>query len=143
MADLGAQKPDSIFLSEFPIGDRGLTPYRDTKLEEKFSRIWEIRDAVLKSLEEARQAKTLGHPREARIRLSVPEDGERALRAAREDLARLFLVSELELVRGARIEVAVERAAGSKCARCWTYATTVGKSAKHSDLCGRCVEAVQ
>ena len=137
-----AGKEDSVLLAEFPEPGM-LKGWRDTAIEERYAGVWQVRDLVLKALEDSRRAKVIGHPREARVVLSVDASAAKALGAVNEDLARLFLVSELELVRD-RPEVAVEIAVapGRKCARCWVHSRAVGKSAKHPELCDRCQEAL-
>jgi isoleucyl-tRNA synthetase len=139
----GGQKRDSIFLSSFPAGKEGLDSWRDLALEERFQPVWAVREQVLKALEEARQAKTIGHPREARVVLTVDPAAKTALSATREDPARLFLVSELEIKPGLKVEALISRATGAKCARCWQYKQEVGKNSAHPDLCERCIEAIQ
>ena len=134
--------PESVFLAEFPSGENGLTAWRDLKIEENFLEIWKIRDVVLKSLEEARQLKTIGHPREAKVLLTIDPTGEKFLKSTREDLSRLFLVSEVELKSGSAVQATIGPASGQKCARCWTYSKAVGLSKKHPALCDRCAEAV-
>ena len=42
-----------------------------------------------------------------------------------------------------RVAIAVERAAGGKCDRCWTYSTAVGSSTEHPLLCERCEPVVR
>ncbi|NBQ65558.1 MAG: hypothetical protein EBT95_08535 [Verrucomicrobia bacterium] len=34
-------------------------------------------------------------------------------------------------------------ARGKKCVRCWKHEETVGRDATHTELCGRCAEAVK
>ncbi len=131
-------KEESVLLSSFPKAEG----WRNTALEERFAGIWAVRDVVNKSLEEARQAKSIGHPREAKVTLTVDAAARAALGATKEDLPRLFLVSELELKDGASVSTQVSRASGEKCARCWTFSTYVGKDSTHPDLCDRCVQAV-
>lgn len=42
------------------------------------------------------------------------------------------------------VTVAVVRAAGSKCARCWNYSAAVGSAdAEHTELCERCAPVVR
>jgi isoleucyl-tRNA synthetase len=136
-------KPESVFFADYPRHQAELSKWSDPKLEEIFSGIWSVRDVVLKALEEARQAKTIGHPREAKITLITDAESKAMLSGTREDMTRLFLVSELEIKSGDTLQATVSRAAGEKCARCWTYSTEVGKNQLHPDLCNRCVEAVQ
>jgi len=82
--------PSSVFLTDFPAGKTGLGEWRDAKLEEQYAPIWAIREHVLKALEESRQAKVIGHPREAKILLKVDSASEDALKSTGEDLSRLF-----------------------------------------------------
>lgn len=133
------ERTSSVFLSEMP---GKIEAWENPGLEASFSGIWGVRDLVLKSLEEARQGKVIGHPREARVNLTVDPKTDQILRSVKEDLARIFLVSELQLKTGAEIRSEIERASGDKCARCWIYSTAVGRSSQHPDLCDRCVEAV-
>jgi isoleucyl-tRNA synthetase len=140
----GVSVKESVFLASFPAGEKeGLGAWRDAALEERFAPIWRVRDVVLKALEEARQAKAIGHPREARVILTADTAAEAALRGTSEELSRLFLVSELELKGGSSVAAAVERAPGAKCARCWVHSRKVGTIAAHPDLCDRCSEAVK
>ncbi len=133
-------KPASVFLSDWPRA--ALTEWKNAEIEKSFEPIWKLREPVLRELEVARQAKTIGHPREARVSLAADAEAVNALRGVGEDPKRLFLVSELELTQGATLSVRVERAPGEKCARCWTFDREVGKSAQHPDLCVRCEQAL-
>ncbi len=85
--------------------------------------------------------------------IEAPEGAWRDLLAAyRDELATLFIVSQVELaedlsdaVAGEEVEglkVRVEKAQGEKCERCWNYATTVGESDEHPTVCHRCREAL-
>ena len=40
------------------------------------------------------------------------------------------------------LKIAVGRAAGEKCLRCWKQSQSVGTNAKHPALCARCAEVV-
>ena len=55
----------------------------------------------------------------------------------------LFIVSQVSLDRGAELAVAVERAGGQKCERCWKYTPDVGSEAAFPTICGPCAEAVK
>jgi isoleucyl-tRNA synthetase len=44
----------------------------------------------------------------------------------------------VELVPAAELEIAVERAEGIKCERCWQYATDMEAGSSHPTLCKRC-----
>ena len=67
-------------------------------------------------------------------------------------LASLFIVSQVivcdSLENGTTGEnlsgltIRVTKAEGEKCSRCWNYATSVGASDTHPEICHRCLEAL-
>jgi isoleucyl-tRNA synthetase len=109
----------------------------------EWDRLMEVRDSVLKSLEAARNDKLIGAPLEARVRLRASGDVYALLRKYARELPALFIVSQVELESGeAALEVAVERAAGSKCERCWKYSTDIGDDPRYPTICRPCAGAV-
>lgn len=108
-------------------------------------RLMEVRDRVLKSLELARQEKFIGAPLEARVRLEANGDLYPLLRDYERDLPELFIVSQVELreANSTDLGVAVERAAGTKCERCWKYTLDVGRDPEFPTICLACAEAVR
>ena len=102
--------------------------------------MFQTRNAVLPELEKARQAKLIGKSLEAKATLT----GAAGLGAHRESLRELLNVSQLEIAEaGNTLAVAITKAAGEKCERCWHWETDVGSHAEHPTLCGRCVGAVK
>ena len=105
-----------------------------------------------KALEGARNAKTIGKPLEASVTVYADEEGAALLNNCGQDLADLCIVSELEVVNGEGegmaseylpgLKIAVARAAGEKCLRCWKQSKSVGADAKHPGLCARCAKVV-
>jgi isoleucyl-tRNA synthetase len=59
------------------------------------------------------------------------------------DLPGLFIVSQVILEPGDELSVAVERAEGEKCERCWKYSTKVGQDAAYPTVCDTCSAALQ
>jgi isoleucyl-tRNA synthetase len=109
-----------------------------------WDRLMEVRGDVLKSLDTARNEKLIGAPLEARVRLSANGDLRPLLEKYAGELPGLFIVSQVEVdsAGAGPLEVTVERAAGTKCERCWKYTADVGASQKYPTICGSCVEAV-
>ncbi|QMS91303.1 isoleucine--tRNA ligase [Nostoc edaphicum CCNP1411] len=127
-----------------------------------WEKLRELRTEVNKVLEQARVEKLIGSSLEAKVLLYVNEN----LRASVTDLNRvngngvdelryLFLTSQVELLDSAQglqgLEytaqtedwtIAVVKADGQKCDRCWNYSTHVGESAEHPLICERCVAAL-
>ena len=119
---------------------------------EKWAKLTAFRDDVNKALEGARNAKTIGKPLEASVTVYADEEGAALLSGCGQDLADLCIVSELEVVNGEGegmaseylpgLKIAVARAAGEKCLRCWKQSKSVGADAKHPGLCARCAKVV-
>jgi isoleucyl-tRNA synthetase len=116
----------------------------DLERAENWDRLMEVRQDVLKSLEVARQSKFIGAPLEARVRLSANGNLYPLLEKYAAELPGLFIVSQVDLAAGGgdALEVKVERAAGSKCERCWKYTTDVGSNPAFPTICASCAKAV-
>ncbi len=133
----GARAP-SVFLSDFP---DSVSAWRDDALMERWERILGIRTEVTRALEADRKRGSIGHSLDARVRVSAgARDAALLAGLGSAELARIWIVSQVELVTAHEDGLAVEVFAplGSKCGRCWNYATTVGSHADHSELCDRC-----
>jgi isoleucyl-tRNA synthetase len=146
------QRSESVHLERFP---EVPLEWLDDTLKAEWDRLLEVRREVAKALETARAQKLIGSGLEARVRVeSAPEDLPALLRAKRDLLATLFIVSRVDLEGGGgervRYEsqdipglvIAVDRAPGEKCERCWTRSEEVGRDAAHPTLCARCVRVV-
>jgi isoleucyl-tRNA synthetase len=133
-----APPAESVFFAGFPERAR---PSDAAALEARYGRLFDVRTAVQKALEEARKAKLIGSGLDAKV--TVRADGEALafLEAAGAELATLFIVSKVELAKGA-FGVEVAKAAGTKCARCWGYYEDVGHDPRHPELCAKCAAAL-
>jgi isoleucyl-tRNA synthetase len=104
----------------------------------------EVRDEVLKVLEQARAAKLIGGGLEAQITITASGPVYAVLQRHESFLRYLFIVSAVSLIKrvsqdGQRaLEIEVGKAAGEKCERCWNYSTEVGKDATYPTICERC-----
>jgi isoleucyl-tRNA synthetase len=139
-----AGKDPSVHLGEFPEGRDWLGPDR-AGFAETMEKLLAVREKVLKELERARESKLIGNSLEACVTLRAPAAEASFLEAHKTDLPALFIVSQaaLEVSTADEIAVAVSKAAGEKCERCWNYSTSVGKSTEYPTFCARCDEAVK
>jgi isoleucyl-tRNA synthetase len=141
---LPGKREESVHLAEFPANVDG---WRDPELVARWERLMEIRDEVNRALEAERQAKTIGNSLGAKVTVKARGEDGRLLERYRDDLAMLFIVSQASVERlegdGTGVAVAVSRAEGSKCPRCWRIVLTVSTAADTEGLCDRCVDALQ
>ncbi|MBO0726729.1 MAG: isoleucine--tRNA ligase [Blastocatellia bacterium] len=125
----------SVHLAEFPAYEEA---WRDDDLLKRYERLFEIRGAVTKALEEARNVDLIRRSEEAKITITAPPDAKAFLESFGEDLRFVFIVSKVELREGAELGVKVEAAGGEKCERCWHYTTDVGANPRYPGACRRC-----
>jgi len=128
----------SVHLALFPKSSHA----QQTKLLANWDRLFEIRDQVLRSLEEARVAKQIGSSLEAKVTLSASDETLELLMGHRSELRYIFIVSQVELLERADLSISVSPADGKKCERCWNYSTLVGQSSTFPTVCERCAEAL-
>jgi isoleucyl-tRNA synthetase len=117
----------------------------DRKRVENWTRLIEVREGVLKSLETARQERVIGAPLEASVQLSANGDLYPLLTQYATELPGLFIVSQVDLVNHASegVQVNIGRARGTKCERCWKYTEDVGVAPELPTVCGACAAAVR
>jgi isoleucyl-tRNA synthetase len=137
------ERPPSVHIAEFPEACASV----DANLLTRWAQIFEARDRVLRSLEEARIAKTIGGSLEAKVRLTAGGETFELLKRYEADLRYIFIVSQVELVQAeaqgdAEVRVEVARAEGEKCERCWNYSVRVGEEARYPTVCERCGAAL-
>jgi len=144
-------KVASIHMALLPAPDAACM---DARLAERWERLLQVRGEVTKALEEARVKKLIGHALDAAVTLSADGELYEALAPYAAELRSLFIVSAAELLKDAALagavesaevkglSIRVEPAAGPKCERCWVHETSVGASAEHPGICGRCRTAL-
>jgi isoleucyl-tRNA synthetase len=144
--------PDSAHLAFFPVAAAFGSPLNPAKTA-NWEKLLVVRTEVLRALESARNAKTISGALEAKIVLSAGADLAPLLEQYKFWLPGLFIVSQVELAAAAPdgaqksealpgLSVAVQRAAGAKCERCWNYSTHVGENVDYPTVCERCVKAL-
>jgi isoleucyl-tRNA synthetase len=147
-----ASDPESAHLALFPKPEALGSPL-DAAKSANWEKLLAVRTEVLRALESARNAKTISGALEAKVVLSAAPDLALLLEQYKSWLPGLFIVSQVELVAAATadaeksellqgLSLAVERANGAKCERCWNYSTHVGENAEYPTVCERCVKAL-
>jgi len=143
---------ESVHLAVFPEEQELRTGIAPAK-----ANTWEllgrVRGEVLKALEIARNEKKLiNSGLEAKVLLNADLELKAKLKHYLGELPGLFIVSQVELMNAGSggykseavpsLEVAVLRAEGKKCERCWNYSSHVGENARYPAICERCSAAI-
>jgi isoleucyl-tRNA synthetase len=142
-------REESVHLARFP---KLLGRYFNAELEARYEQLQKVRSEVSKVLENARADKQLGQSLEAKVRLQAPDSVRPLLQRYQDQLASIFIVSQVELVDMLSEGVAAEQlpglklqvlpADGEKCERCWNFVTSVGTNTDHPSICSRCANAL-
>jgi isoleucyl-tRNA synthetase len=146
-------KEASIHLASLP----EVNPdWRNAALGDKWKQMLDVRQEVTKALEEARVSKLIGHPLDAAVTIFADEPVRSLLDEYGEELRSILIVSGVATAAGEdapaeaykseeveNLTVAVAKASGVKCQRCWVYDTEVGADADHPEICPRCSKAME
>ena len=151
---LPGEREKYVFTGEWYEGLFGLAD--DEAMNDDFwDELLKVRGEVNKVIEQARADKKVGGSLEAAVTLYADADLAAKLNALGDELRFVLLTSganvadyasasadaqQSELLKG--LKVALSKAEGEKCPRCWHYTTDIGKVAEHAEICGRCVSNV-
>ncbi|MBE6553552.1 MAG: isoleucine--tRNA ligase [Ruminococcaceae bacterium] len=137
----------SVFLNEMPAFEESLT---FPEVAEKWNRLFEMRDDVMKALELARAEKLVGKSLEAKVTLYTKDTEMLAmLNDFAQELNTVFIVSGVHIAQedapsaayvseSGALAVLVEPADGCKCDRCWSFSTEGENTEDGGFICARC-----
>ncbi|MFC4404650.1 isoleucine--tRNA ligase [Gracilibacillus xinjiangensis] len=120
------------------------------QLIEKWDEFMQIRDDILKGLEEARAEKIIGKSLEASVQIQPKNERVAEILQQIAHLHQLLIVSHVEIVdnldSGKEYEFVtlnISKHQGDTCERCWVISDTVGEDKDHPTLCTRCASVVK
>ena len=129
-------KVGSVHLADWPKVENCLI---DADLEAGWQALINLREEVLNALEEKRIVKLIGSPLEAKVIIAAAREEYEFLNKYLADLRYIFIVSQVELIKGDKLNIRVIKADGKKCSRCWNWSSLVGEDQSNPTLCERCV----
>ena len=119
--------------------------------------IFDVRQHVLRTLEEYREKGDIGSGLDADITIYCDDHTSGSLSLLEDELRFIFITSsavvmslsnapadlqETSLDNGNKIKIAIKKSTNNKCVRCWHLREDVGRHEEHPELCSRCVENV-
>ncbi|WP_263054587.1 isoleucine--tRNA ligase [[Curtobacterium] plantarum] len=147
---LPGERAQYVFTEEWYQGLFGLA--EDEALNDAYwAELLKVRGEVNKVIEQARADKRIGGALEAMVTLYADPELAAKLQALGNELRFVLLTSgaqvadyalandeaqQSELLKG--LKIALHKAEGEKCQRCWHYTTDVGQNPEHAEVCGRC-----
>ena len=129
-----------MHLAEFPSPP---DPAGDATLLARWERLLELRETVNAALELKRKEKLIGNSLAAHVCLGASGDDLALLERHRDDLATLFIVSQVSVERrDGALAIDVHAAGGARCDRCWRVVRQGSTDPAHSGICSRCQDAL-
>lgn len=142
----------SVHMSDMPKVNEA---YLDKELDEKWKKRLAVRSVAMKALEEARQAKVIGHPLDAEVIVYADGEAYDIVKAMEKELADFLLVSQTHIVSGTAaapenaasneegtVKASVAVCTLAKCERCWKRSADVDADPKHPGVCARCAHVL-
>jgi isoleucyl-tRNA synthetase len=154
MTLLDGDDKTNVNFNTMPKFDKSL---ENKEIEEKWDKLFFIRDDITKALEVARTEKLIGKPLDAKVVISGEGKYFDFLKSMRGELNAVFIVSQTELSESAPasaenggrksistdgeqtgLKITVSQADGEKCERCWTYSQEL-----NGGICPSCAEILK
>lgn len=142
----------SVHMSDMPKVNEA---YFDKALDEKWKKRLAVRSVAMKALEEARQAKVIGHPLDAEVTVYADGEAYDIVKVMEKELADFLLVSQTHIVSGTAaapenaasneegtVKASVAVCTLAKCERCWKRSADVDADPKHPGVCARCAHVL-
>jgi isoleucyl-tRNA synthetase len=145
----------SVFLADEP----DLAPWRLQEAERtRFERVTALRGEITKAIEPRRKAGEIGHSLETRVEVFLPDAlADELGDMSGVDLREICIVSQVNAARAANADIppdayrsedipglaiAVAKAQGGKCSRCWIVSAELGTDPEHPEICPRCTQVL-
>jgi isoleucyl-tRNA synthetase len=153
----GPAKTESVHLAGLPEPPPG---FPDEALLNKYDLIFKVRDEINRELDLAKKNKMVSSSQESKAILGVHLEPQTILgtegisfiddvRKYADDIKTVAQLEHLEIIAGSAgdghggqilpwLSVAIEKAPGAKCVRCWFHRPGVGEDLNHPQVCLSC-----
>ncbi|MFE8101597.1 isoleucine--tRNA ligase [Brenneria goodwinii] len=150
---LPGERAQYVFTEEWYDGLFGLDT-ADVMNDAFWADILKVRSEVNKVIEQARNDKRIGGSLEASVTLYADAGLADKLNQLHQELHFALLTSKAKVesyenapadaqsTELAGLKIALSKAEGHKCPRCWHYESDIGTDTDHPDICGRCATNV-
>lgn len=111
------------------------------KTKEAFFLFYNLRESILKKLEEARQNKIINKSSQVDLILTLTEKYIKVLELLKikEKLNKILIISQIKIIQANHLSIQINKAIGETCPRCWKI---IIKKTKN-DLCKNCYEILK
>ena len=111
------------------------------ELEQRWTRLREIRALVMRKLEDLRSAGSIGSSLQGEVDLTASGHDLALLQSVADQLPFIFIVSRVGVHAGnGELDITIAPSTHQKCERCWHWRDDIGQDPVHPHICGRCVD---
>ena len=135
-------KEESVHMHTFPEVEEKYAAPGIVDME-KWDKIIEMRDKILKVIEAARNGKLIGDSLEAAVSLELDDDYYDLVSGNVDIFKEIAVVSKIDVKKAAAEKISVEKSSGSKCPRCWNWFEEDTSGNKFPEICPRCAAVVE
>ena len=151
---MAGERRDSVFLTTWSDDLFELDNHADQITFIDWQNIIQVREQVIKLIEERRKNSELGSALEAEVTIYLNDPFYASLAKLKDELRFVLITSAATIAPFADktadsyatiiddIAVEIRVSKHQKCARCWHYREDVGQHPEDPELCGRCVDNV-
>lgn len=125
---------EDIYLSNLPKKDN----HKLDKLMESFEIFENIREKILKEIEEKRQQGLLGKSLSAIVNVYLEKEKQEKLKLLDTDLRNVLMVAELNFIESNEFNVLVSVSSEKECKRCWNI-----RKLNENEICTRCQKVME
>jgi isoleucyl-tRNA synthetase len=128
----------------------------DKSADERWAKVIQVREEVLKQIEQVRVAGDIGSALDARVQVYAEGEYYDILNSIKDEFRFVLLSSDAQVMPTSDassdapssdnivgLKVLVKPIDDTKCVRCWHRRSDVGADPQHPELCGRCVTNIQ
>ena len=134
---------DALVLQGWPTEAKS---WQDASLRDDFALLFALRDAANEKLEGLRKSGEIGRSLDAALSIAAAPASARGKLLAKyaSFLEEFLIVSQVQLAQGGQDEfaIAVGKAEGGRCPRCWRWQTHLENGTDNDSVCPRCEEAL-
>ena len=113
------------------------------ELEQRWTRLREIRALVMRRLEDLRSAGSIGSSLQGEVDLTASGNDLALLQSVADQLPFIFIVSRVGVHAGTGdLDISIAPSTHQKCERCWHWRDDIGQDPVHPHICGRCVDSL-
>jgi len=123
--------------------------------ESSWDLIFDVRQHVMKMLEESRVKGDIGSGLEAEVSIYCEQKTQQALALLEDESRFVFITSAAKILpysdnspepitlsNNEKLSVSIQRSSYKKCVRCWHLRKDVGENKDHPELCSRCINNI-